>query len=185
MSKPEGVRDYWLLHMKVGEHLRDMAASAWNRNEVGVWCGPFTAQELSTADATADVNELAHQAAFLQARGITAKTNKTKVAFEFANLPDGAWIVLRLDGKTFGIGQICSALESSATHPLNHLMPSDPKHEVFKYRKIVLSTKREIRLSLEERAPLMRALKSYDPLRRFSSAEEVALLNRLLDTGGR
>ena len=108
-----------------------------------------------------------------------------KVAFEFANLPDGAWIVLRLDGKTFGIGQICSALESSATHPLNHLKPSDPKHEVFKYRKIVLSTKREIRLSLEERAPLMRTLKSYDPLRRFSSAEEVALLNRLLDTGGR
>jgi len=185
MTNTGGVRDFWLLHIKVGEHQRDMALAAWNSNAVGLWHGPFTAEDLIQSASPQELDRVPHQASFLEARGLTTKTNRTKWAFEFARLPDNAWIVLRLDGKTFGIAQLGSAIQSTPIHPLNHLKPDDPKREVYKFRRIVPSTKREIRLSLEERAPLMRTLKSYDTLRRFSTPEEIALLNRLLDKGMR
>ena len=185
MTRSENAREFWLLHVKVGEHQRDMAQAAWNSNAVGLWHGPFTAEDLLQSTSAQELDQAPHQAAFLEARGLTTKTNRTKWAFEFARLPDNAWVVLRLDGKTFGIAQLGSEIQSTPIHPLNHLKPEDPKHEVYKFRRLVPSTKREVRLSLEERAPLMRTLKSYDTLRRFSTTDEIALLIRLLDNGSR
>lgn len=115
----------------------DRAAEAWERDEVGIWYGAWTAAELECAIAEKPADpqdylrnvpaqrELAKQDAFWETFSLSS-------AIRFGrDITEGDWVLVFLrEVQQLGVARVCSPVRSKLEHPLN------TEHEIFKYRKI-------------------------------------------------
>jgi hypothetical protein len=116
--------------MKVG-YSDDFTRDAWDRGEVGVWYGAWSARDLEDAlaenssDPSAYLKELPSQLA------LGWSSLDVGPAVRFRNITSNDWVVIFLrKDQEIGLAQVCSELNSLPDHPLN------TNGEVFKYRKI-------------------------------------------------
>jgi hypothetical protein len=136
---------YWRIRLKDGNR-RDFSGDAWDRNEVGIWYGAWSAPDLenaiqgstNTGDISAYLSDLPAQRNLGWNGNLQAGYVNT--ALRFRNIPNGDWVVLYLSAsQEIGLATICSELGSDPKHPFNSC------GELFKYRGI--SDKKTFKLS--------------------------------------
>jgi hypothetical protein len=129
---------YWRIRMKDGEG-QDFSADGWNRDEVGIWYGAWTADDfgdaLKSCDPLKHLAQLPHQKVF----GWEPSANFLSTARRFSEIPDGHWVVLYF-GNKLCLARLRGKLRSGTRHPLNRSWG-----EVFKFRRI--EAKKEFNLS--------------------------------------
>jgi hypothetical protein len=127
---------YWRMRMTVGG-VRDVSAEAWDRGQVGVWYGAWSAQELEQAlevdpaDPARILRGLPHQL-----RLEWGQLDLSTVLRFQAIGPDDWVIVFLRDRAEFGLAQLEAGMRSEDGNPSNHAYPELEAQEVFKYRRI-------------------------------------------------
>jgi hypothetical protein len=118
---------YWRIRMKYGGE--ELTRKAWERNEVGIWYGSWTTEELETA--LESESPLPYLSKANRRHGLDWKvpSNFLKVAERFRSIGAKDWVFVYFDGK-LGLAKISSDVRSSAGHPLNR------GGESFKFRNI-------------------------------------------------
>jgi hypothetical protein len=133
--------EYWRIRLKSPD--RDCTFDAWERNEVGIWYGAWSAEDFRNADdqrrtnkQIADIlNDLPAQRNLVESGAwdtpITPDSVNTALRF-FNRISDGDWVVIYLEaGQRIALAQMSGAVCSENHHPLN-----TRAGEIFKYRKI-------------------------------------------------
>jgi hypothetical protein len=137
---------YWRVRLKVrsesGE--RELSRSAWDRDEVGIWYGAWTPQDLEAANSrSSNRMEIAASLTELRAQrdlGWKVTASYVDTARRFKDISDEDWVVLYLsDKQEIGLAKAKGPLCFDRSHPLNS------EGEIFKYRKI--SEKKTFKLS--------------------------------------
>lgn len=131
---------YWRVRMKVaGDH--DVSVEAWERGEVGVWYGAWSADEWQEAcraqpdDPWNILREHPHQ----QELGWNSRPDIGVVRRLEAIGPDD-WVVVFLRQRAeFGLAQLEPGMYSHENHALNQPYPDRGAKEVFKFRRIKTS----------------------------------------------
>jgi len=120
---------YWRIRMKDDEQA-DRSEEGWKRNEVGIWYGAWTADDL--AKARKGNNPLKYLADVPAQGGLRwgLSNNSLNTAIRFADIPDGHWVILYF-GSKLRVAKIRGQLRSEPNHPLNL-----SSGEVFKFRHI-------------------------------------------------
>jgi hypothetical protein len=128
---------YWRVRMKVEGYI-DLSTKAWDRGEVGIWYGAWSADEWRTAcmtdnaDPWRSLRELPHQ----QALG-WGKLDLGPVR-RFESIGPDDWVIVFLREKgAIGLAKLSAGMQSDQQHPLNTGNPE--VSETFKFRKIVNS----------------------------------------------
>jgi hypothetical protein len=120
---------------------RDVSTSAWDRGEVGIWYGAWSAEEWREAcriapnDPWTVLGGLPHQS-FLQwdrPPDINAVRRLEAIG------PDDWVVVFLRDRAQFGLARLEPGMYSDETHELNQFYPDLGATEVFKYRRIASS----------------------------------------------
>jgi hypothetical protein len=132
---------YWRIRMKAGKY-GDFTKTSWNRNEVGIWYGAWTADDFKNAVLDPDpcryLNTLPNQRAL--------PWNVSRPYFEtakrFFGIKASDWVFCYFD-EALHLAQCDDAIRSGVDHPLNQ-NPGGPT-EVFKYRRV--SGKKSFRLA--------------------------------------
>jgi hypothetical protein len=120
---------YWRIRMK-DDKQADHSEEGWKRNEVGIWYGAWTADDLAKAEKMDNPLEyLAHVRAQMSL-GWSPSNNFLNTARRFAGIPDGHWVILYF-GSKLRVAKIRGQLRSEPNHPLNR-----SSGEVFKFRHI-------------------------------------------------
>ena len=124
---------YWRLRIKFNGV--DLSRDAWERNEVGIWYGAWSASDLKHALETDKpgkyLGDLPAQDRPSPSQVATARRFAQEVTSQ-------DWVVVFFD-DTLHLARVCSEVSSEEAHPLNR------GNELFKYRKI--TTKKFFRLS--------------------------------------
>lgn len=120
---------FWRIRMKVGnEHER--TREAWDRDEVGIWYGAWTAQDWQEAVQRCSDNPRWHLNSLAAQRDLGWEVTKgyADTAWRFADIAETDWVVVYLrDNQTIGLARLAGELSSDANHPLN------TDTELFKY----------------------------------------------------
>jgi hypothetical protein len=132
---------YWRIRLKNQDG--DVTRDAWERGEVGIWYGAWTAEEFrnlndqrrSNQQIADRLNELPAQQALVTSgawdRGISSGSAGTARRF-FDKISEGDWAVVYLEGdQVIALAQMDPVVASDSGHPLN-----TQAGETFKYRKI-------------------------------------------------
>src|ERR1700733_14798091 len=121
---------YWRVRVKVG-YSDDFTKEAWDRDEVGVWYGAWSASDLEDAlrenssDPSAYLKELPCQL------DLGWDSVDVGPAVRFRNITSNDWVVVFLrNDQEIGLAHVCSEVKSSPDHQLNS------NRETFKFRKI-------------------------------------------------
>lgn len=126
---------YWRIRLKSRDY-GDFTRDAWNRNEIGIWYGAWTPDNLTTACQQSSENKtIAEELSDLPAQQALWNLTSGDVATarRFQGISDNDWIVVYLsDTREIGLAKISGALETTVAHPLNL-----NNGEIFKYRKII------------------------------------------------
>lgn len=119
---------YWRIRIKYGGQ-GELTREAWERNEVGIWYGAWTVQELKQALKTNA--PLRHLSRANKVGGLKWDMTPKFLALvkRFIGIEEGDWVIVYFEG-VLGLARVASRLRSSASHPLNR------NGEVFHYRKI-------------------------------------------------
>jgi hypothetical protein len=132
---------YWRIRMRAFD--RDWTREAWERDEIGIWYGVWSAEDFrramdrrQTADPVQYLSNVPKQAAL----GWVPTKAYIDTARRFAALDTNDWVVVYFD-EALHLGRPTGELESRADHPRNLA-----SGEVFKFRKV--SAKKMFRLSL-------------------------------------
>jgi len=123
---------YWRMRCR---NDRDYSKDAWNREEVGIWYGAWSAGDWYAATQGAASPQ--HQCGYLKAlphqTALGWNPALSKASFDtarrFANIADDDWVVVYFDG-CLHVGHVIGPLESDIQHPLN----CSP--EILKYRRV-------------------------------------------------
>ena len=126
---------YWRMRLNA-EDYGEFSRRAWDRNEIGVWYGAWTADDLEAASSRSSTRgEIAADLNALQAQrdlGWDVSTNWVDTAQRFKRISDEDWVVLYLsDTQEIGLAKVQGPLRSDPKHPLNL-----NDGELFKYRRI-------------------------------------------------
>jgi hypothetical protein len=119
---------YWRIRMK-DDAQADRSEEGWKRNEVGIWYGAWTADDLAKAGMDNPLDYLAHVPA-QESLPWRLSNNSLNTARRFADIPDGHWVILYF-GSKLRVAKIRGQLRSEPNHPLNL-----SSGEVFKFRHI-------------------------------------------------
>ncbi len=114
--------------MREGPEMTDHSEEAWNRDEVGIWYGAWTASDLAKAEASGDVPSYLTDLPAQKALGWGISESFASAARRFRNIPNGHWVILYF-GNQLHLARLSAGMKSSASHSLN-------TDEVFKFRTI-------------------------------------------------
>ncbi len=135
---------YWRIRLRAGDY-GDFSRNAWDRDEVGVWYGGWTAEDFAAASArSSNSNDVATYLSETQAQRdleweVTSSYASTVLRFDRISEED--WVVLYLsDTQEIGLAKIQGPLCSDPNHPLNL-----NDGQLFKYREI--SNKKTFQIS--------------------------------------
>ena len=129
--------EFWRVRMKVG-HEFERSEAAWDRGEVGVWYGAWTADDWRRAlavdpdDPWPILRDLPHQRALDWGYDVDLSAVRR---FEAIAPRDWCVVYLRSKGE-IGLARIEPGMRSEEDHPLNQHY-DEGLVEVFKYRRIV------------------------------------------------
>jgi PEGA domain len=126
--------EYWRIRIK-DPNQTDFSRAAWDRDEVGIWYGAWTAANFAAAreksstseEIAAELNDIPaqHKLEWLLKPGVV------DTARRFADMPENEWVVVYLrDLQEIGLARVHGQLCSSDSHPFNS------GGEPFKYRRI-------------------------------------------------
>ncbi|HEX5452939.1 MAG TPA: hypothetical protein VFX06_04035 [Stellaceae bacterium] len=133
--------DSWRIRVKVGK-IDDYTREAWDRCEVGVWYGAWSAQDFRDAVSQKNVASATYLRNLPDQKNLAWNESDSFFypAIKFGNIPNGDWIVVFLrETQEIGVAQICAEIQSEKNHPLNLY------GETFKFRK--LADKKKFKLS--------------------------------------
>ena len=133
-AAPEG--DYWRVRMKVG-HQFERSEAAWDRSEVGIWYGAWTADDWRRAVAKhpSDPWQLLRDLPGQLALGWDGAVN-VSVVRRFEGIGPHEWCMVYLRGRReIGLARLEPGMRSEDDHPLNQDY-GDGRMEVFKYRRV-------------------------------------------------
>lgn len=123
---------YWRIRMKYDDE--ELTRNAWDRNEVGIWYGGWSAKGwYATSDKRAYLKRASTPARPFQ-------KSDFDVAQRFDGIKSFDWVVVFFD-DCLHLCQVGGRMKSNPKHPLNR------RREIFKYRKIIAGTKKSFRLS--------------------------------------
>jgi hypothetical protein len=125
----------WRVRLKDGA-LRDRTQEAWDRDEIGIWYGAWSAQDWTkaaqSATAAEQIAEHLNQLSEQQSLGWKVSINMTNTAKRFHEISEDDWIVVYLQStQEIGLAKVSGPAWSDSDYPLNEL------GEVFKRRAIV------------------------------------------------
>jgi len=163
---------YWRIRMKYAQE--ELTREAWDRNEVGIWYGAWSAKDLVAAlkrpgplEYLSQVNKKNGSAWDVVPRGFLS------LARRFGSITRKDWVLVYFDGALH-LAHVCSEIRSSPNHPLNR------GGELFKYRKI--SHKKPFSLDrLPDAFRLLRAAGRGNVFQPRGSGDLVKLLGQALD----
>ncbi len=128
---------YWRIRMKVQGWL-DRSEAAWERGEVGLWYGAWSATDWQSAtkasptDPWASLRNLPHQ----RALGWGAPPDIAAVQ-RFQRIAPDDWVVVYLRSRAeIGLARLEEGIQSDEHHPLNERVGDGTGTELFKYRRI-------------------------------------------------
>ena len=119
---------YWRIRMKLA-YEEDLTREAWDRDEVGIWYGAWTAEDMYAV--LNNEKDLQYLSKINHTHGLDWDVDKNALhtAKRFAGIDECDWAIVYFDG-VLGLAHTCSKILSASDHPLNG------NGEVFKYRKI-------------------------------------------------
>lgn len=129
MGMPQMLTEkYWRLRMKYDDV--DLSRDAWERDEVGIWYGAWSASDLKHALQTDNPAKYLGGLPVQDRLGWKPSPSYIGAARRFAQqVTSQDWVVVFFD-DTLHLARVCSEVSSEADHPLNR------GNELFKYRKI-------------------------------------------------
>ena len=135
---------YWRIRLKAGEY-GDFSRNAWDRDEIGIWYGAWTPNDLVAASSGSSTRgEIASALNALHAQrelGWNVSVGYVDTARRFKDISEEDWVVLYLnETQELGLARVQGPLRLSPKHPLNLA-----NGELFKYRRI--SDKKTFKLS--------------------------------------
>ena len=120
----------WRIRMCAGD-FGDFSSIAWERRQVGVWYGAWSAEQFSEAMATDDPAGYLNQLEGQQALHWNVSTKSIDATRRFVNVADDDLIMACFNDRIY-FGQVVGPLQSEPDHPLNLA-----NGELFKFRGIV------------------------------------------------
>jgi hypothetical protein len=129
------VARYWRIRLNT-QGQGEFSRRAWDRNEVGVWYGAWTVNDLDAAfSRSSNLAGLASNLNALPAQrnlGWNVTTNYVGTAQRLKSIPEDDWVVLYLsDTREIALAKVQGPLCSDPKHPFNL-----GDGQVFKYRKL-------------------------------------------------
>lgn len=120
---------YWRIRMKYGN--KNLAKDAWERDEVGIWYGAWSADDWARSLKRPD-RQFQYLQELPQPKGRRRKFRRTDLdtAKRFVGIMKNDWVVVFFD-DALHLAHVHGGLHSSQKHPMNR------NGEIFKYRKIV------------------------------------------------
>jgi hypothetical protein len=157
---------YWRIRLK---HDGDVSRQAWDRNEIGIWYGAWTANEFEAASSRSSTSrDVAVDLSALQGQrdlGWNVSASYVDTARRFKNISDEDWVVLYLsDTREIALAKVRGPLCSDPDHPLNH------NGQVFKYRRVF--DKKTFKLSELPDAYWLLSSQGQSNVHRFNSMRE-------------
>lgn len=129
---------FWRVRMKVRDR-GDVSTTAWDRGEVGIWYGAWSAEELKRArqdnprEPWVQINGLEHQQALEWGNSLDISTIE-----RFEKIGPDDWVVVFLsDRAQFGLAHLEPEMHSADDHELNQPYPTPGVKEVFKFRRTI------------------------------------------------
>jgi hypothetical protein len=122
---------YWRIRMKFDTD--DVSGEAWQRNEVGIWYGAWTAEDWESAKSKMPNNLCAYlsKVPAQEALGFEIKNSWRQTVKRFNSISEMDWVVIFLRAnQEIGLARVCSPMKSAPSHPLNKA------GQTFKYREI-------------------------------------------------
>jgi hypothetical protein len=108
--------NYWRIRFRVAGS-DDLTREAWERDEIGIWYGAWTASDLNDAISKHATNIGAHLNSLRSQRRLGWDVDINTV-MRFKNISEIDWIVIYLrDHKEIGLAKICSEIRSDPDHP--------------------------------------------------------------------
>jgi hypothetical protein len=126
---------YWRIRLRVNRQ-HDFSDEAWKRDEVGIWYGAWTADDLQNArnDSESRTLEYLNSLPAQRALGWEVQPSHLKTALRFDGIAGADWILMYLQRQgALGLAQIDGKMESKSDHPFNNW---NDEGEIFKYRRI-------------------------------------------------
>src|SRR5205823_5580213 len=117
---------YWRIRMRTGDD--DYSEEAWNRNEVGIWYGAWTASDFAKAEASGDGPKYLTALPKQKALRWKVTPGYSYTGRRFRDIPNRHWVVAYFKNQLH-LARITGKMRSERSHPLN-------TDEIFKYRKI-------------------------------------------------
>lgn len=131
-----GIR-YWRVRMKVSGW-RDLSEVAWDRGEVGIWYGAWTANDWREARCVEPNNPWSLIKELPRQQQLNWKSAPDiRAALRFEAIDPSDWVVVYLPGRSeIGLAHLEPELLSDIDHPLNERDDATGAMEIFKFRKI-------------------------------------------------
>ncbi|HMJ41994.1 MAG TPA: hypothetical protein VK522_06910 [Pseudolabrys sp.] len=129
--------NFWRVRLRVSGQ-RDFSEEAWERNEIGIWYGAWTCEDLKQARSVTmrpeDVRKYLNDMPAQLDLGWEVTESHFNTIIRFESIAEDDWIVVYLAQQhKLGLAQVESQFQSTLDHPFNNW---DDGGEIFKYRKI-------------------------------------------------
>src|ERR1039457_7255537 len=96
---------YWRIRMKFGANHEELTRAAWNRSEVGIWYGGWSATELSAALKSHSPREYLSTANKKHGHNWSVPASVLNNAKRFESINRNDWVFVYFDG-TLGLAHV-------------------------------------------------------------------------------
>jgi len=150
------MNNVWRIRMRAGD-FGDFSAQAWQRGEIGVWYGGWSADDFSRTRNDPERRRAlsespGHQPVRVHWGLPEVPTSYLNTATRFADVPEDDWVLVafKLTANSqpayyLGLGHLERELLSEEEHPLNQHYSGPEARELFKFRR--LRNQKQFRLS--------------------------------------
>ena len=135
MNENSDVR-YWRMRMKYSPTGIDWAPKAWERNEVGIWYGAWSAADFHCAlenERNQKPEEYLNKTSDQKQIGWSVTKSSVDTAKRFKNIKNDDWVIV-IFSATIHLAKVEGPLTSDPDHPLNQ--KTHQGIELWKFRKV-------------------------------------------------